>query len=448
VSNPVSPSNSGDEAVRIQRRDWFPLYARIALAVLIGAALGGWFGKSPYWEGGSFGNVELGRLTMLIVTLLKTLASPLIFFAVLDAFLRTDITFERGGKLILFSLINVTAAMAIGLVVMNVWRPGESWQGSFDERAAIARAEGGEEAKLKPSEPLTIVGSLRQAIPTNIVQPFIDGNLLGVIVLAILFGAALRGVRSLQQREESVAYVVIEQGVETLYQALVKMLEWVVLLVPIAVLGGVAQSVAGTGADSFRLVSVFLAAMLAGLAIHGFGYYVLVAWLYGGKSPRAFLSAGMEAFVTGLSTNSSLATIPVTLRVLTERLGVSEQSSRLAACVGTNFNNDGITLYEAMAAIFVAQAVGLDQSIGMQIGAVIVCVLASLGSAGVPQAGLVILPLVLAATGLSEQTIDIAWPLIMAVDWIIARCRSGVNVLGDMTVAIQLDRSRGGKSEV
>ncbi len=423
----------------------FPLYARIALAVLVGVILGKHFGTSPYWPGGSFGNLELGRVTMLVVTLLKTLASPLIFFAVLDAFLRTEITFERGGKLILFSLINVTAAMTIGLTVMNLWRPGEAWQGKFLEYAEIASAEGG--AKLKESAPLSIVDSVRQAIPENIVQPFVEGNLLSVILLAVLCGAAIRVVRGAQQRNGATSYLAIEQTVEALYQTFIKMLEWVVLLVPLAVLGGVAQSVAETGDKTFPLVAIFLAAMLTGLAIHAFGYYLMVSWLYGRKSLKALLSAGGEPFLTGLSTNSSLVTVPVTLRALTERLGVSEQSARLSTCVGTNFNNDGITLYEAMAAIFLAQAVGLDQSLGVQINAVVVCVLASLGSAGIPQAGLVILPLVLAATGLSDETINTAWPLIMAVDWIVARVRSGVNVLGDMTVAIQLDRSRGKEAE-
>lgn len=426
----------------MRRRSSFPIYVRIGLAVLIGALLGRWFGDEPYWPGGAFGNVELGHVAMLIVTLLKTLASPLIFFAVVDAFLRTDITFERGGKLILFSLVNVTAAMAIGLAVMNLWRPGESWQGSFSERAAVAKAERGDAAPPKTGKSLTVVDSLTQAVPKSIVQPFAEGNLLGVILLAVLFGCGMRVVRRAQRAAGSAAYVAIEQSVDTLYQVLVKVLEWVVLLVPLAVLGGVAESVASTGAKTFELVTVFLAAMLVGLALHAFGYYVLVCWLYGKKTPRRFLGAGMEPFLTGLSTNSSLVTIPVTLRALTERLGVSEQSARLAACVGTNFNNDGITLYEAMVAIFLAQAISLDQSIAAQINLVAICVLASLGSAGIPQGGLAILPLVLAAAGLTDEVIDQAYPLILTVDWIIARVRSGVNVLGDMTVAVQLDRSR------
>lgn len=413
----------------------------------MGALLGRQFGLEPYWPGGTFGNVDLGRITKLIVTLLQTLASPLIFLAVVDAFLRTEITFERGGKLIFFSLLNVTAAMAIGLAVMNLWRPGESWKGSFEERAAVARAERGDAAQPALGKTLTVADSLRQAVPTSIFQPFVEGNLLGVIVLAVLFGCGMRAVRRVQQAEGVAAYQAIEHGVETLYQVLVKVLEWVVLLVPLAVLGGVAESVAGTGAKTFELVTVFLGAMLVGLALHAFGYYVLICWLYGGKSPRQFLGAGMEPFLTGLSTNSSLVTIPVTLRALTERLGISDQSARLAACVGTNFNNDGITLYEAMVAIFLAQALGLDQSIGAQINLVVVCVLASLGSAGIPNAGLVILPLVLASAGMTNEVIAMAYPLIMTVDWIVARVRSGVNVLGDMTVAVQLEQAGGGRKE-
>jgi Na+/H+-dicarboxylate symporter len=149
----------------------------------------------------------------------------------------------------------------------------------------------------------------------------------------------------------------------------------------------------------------------------------------------------MDAIVTGLSTNSSLATVPVTLRVLTERIGISHQSARLAACVGTNLNNDGITLYEAIAALFITQAVGMHLGIGEQITVVLASIMAGVGVAGIPEAGLIVLPLVLGAAGLSEAVIALAIPLILPVDWIIARCRSGVNVMSDMLVAILLDRA-------
>jgi Na+/H+-dicarboxylate symporter len=162
---------------------------------------------------------------------------------------------------------------------------------------------------------------------------------------------------------------------------------------------------------------------------------------------RQYLGHGADAILTGLSTNSSLATVPVTLRVLTGKLGVSEQSARLAACVGTNLNNDGITLYEAMAALFLAQACGFEMSLGQQMGVVLASLMAGIGVAGVPEAGLVVLPLVLGAAGLPEAVIAAAIPLILPVDWIIARCRSGVNVMSDMLVAILLDRGAPAESE-
>jgi len=121
---------------------------------------------------------------------------------------------------------------------------------------------------------------------------------------------------------------------------------------------------------------------------------------------------------------------------------VSPQSSRLAACVGTNLNNDGITLYEAMAALFLAQALGFNLPIGNQLLIVVASIIAGAGVAGIPEAGLIVLPLVLSAAGLPDHIIVAAIPLIMTVDWIIARARSGVNVMSDMLVAILLDRGQ------
>lgn len=134
--------------------------------------------------------------------------------------------------------------------------------------------------------------------------------------------------------------------------------------------------------------------------------------------------------------------MPVTLRCLTRNIGVSDESARLAACVGTNLNNDGITLYEAMAALFLAQAYGFDLTVAQQAVVVLASLMAGIGVAGIPEAGLIVLPLVLAAAGLPEQLIAVAIPLILPVDWIIARVRSGVNVMSDMLVAILLDRRR------
>jgi Na+/H+-dicarboxylate symporter len=219
---------------------------------------------------------------------------------------------------------------------------------------------------------------------------------------------------------------------------LVEMLDLVVKIVPFAVLGVVAEVVGKAGLGVFRSLWVFLATVLTALALHSLVYYPLAAWLVGRKSPRVYLGKGADAVLTGLSTNSSLATVPITLKCL-QRMGVSEESSRLAACVGTNLNNDGILLYEAMTAIFLTQALGVHLGFSGQVTIALASVMAAAGVAGIPEAGLVVLPLVLGAAGLSESVIAAAIPLVMTVDWLIARCRSGVNVMSDMLVAVLLD---------
>jgi Na+/H+-dicarboxylate symporter len=200
----------------------------------------------------------------------------------------------------------------------------------------------------------------------------------------------------------------------------------------------VAQVVGKSGLGVFSVLWIFLVAMLAGLAIHSLIYYPLMAWFIGKKSPKVYVGQGADAIMTALSCNSSLATVPVTLRCL-ERMNVSAQSSRLAACVGTNLNNDGITLYEAMAALFLAQALGFDLTVGKQLVIVVASIIAGAGVAGIPEAGMIIMPLVLTAAGLPDEVILASIPLIMTVDWIIARARSAVNVMSDMLVAILLD---------
>jgi Na+/H+-dicarboxylate symporter len=164
----------------------------------------------------------------------------------------------------------------------------------------------------------------------------------------------------------------------------------------------------------------------------------MTAWLIGGKNPLRFFREGSSAILTGFSINSSLATAPLTLQAL-NRLGVSDSSARLSACVGTNFNNDGITLYEAITALFIAQAAGMDLSLAHQISILLAALAGSMGIAGIPNSGLIILTLVLKAAKLPEETVALALPVVYSIDFINARVRSAVNVMGDLQVAILLD---------
>ena len=142
--------------------------------------------------------------------------------------------------------------------------------------------------------------------------------------------------------------------------------------------------------------------------------------------------------MTGFSINSSLATAPLTLEAL-KRLKVSDSSARLSACIGTNFNNDGITLYEAITALFIAQAAGMLLPLGQQLTILMAALAGSMGIAGIPNSGLIILTLVLKAAELPEETVQLALPIVYSIDFLNARFRSAVNVMGDMQVAILLD---------
>ena len=414
-----------------------PLYTQVLIAVTCGALLGAIFGVEPYL--GGLRNEQLGKLGLFVVTLLKTLAIPLIFFAILDALIRTTIPLRQGGKLLAICLVNVSVAMAIGLAVMNIWQPGLAWLGHVDEllhlvpgttlsSSALATVQAGSQSPIE---------YLASYIPRTVADPFSSNNIIGVVLLALVLGATLRYLQG-KSGQAGGAVSVVVGIIERIYGWLVQILGWIILVVPLAVFGVVAHVVGKSGVGVFSVLWIFLVAMLAGLAIHSLIYYPLVAWLVGKKSPKIYIGQGADAIMTAVSCNSSLATVPVTLRCL-ERMNVSRQSSRLAACVGTNLNNDGITLYEAMAALFLAQALGYDLPMAKQILIVLASIIAGAGVAGIPEAGLIVLPLVLAAAALPDPVIIAAIPLIMTVDWIIARARSGVNVMSDMLVAILLD---------
>ena len=411
-----------------------PLYTQVLIAVICGTILGALFGQAPYL--GGLRNEDLGRLGMYVILLLKTLAIPLIFFAVLDAFLTTVLPLRQGRRLIVICLINVSVAMAIGLVIMNAWQPGLAWRTHVDELLNLGpgstSAAGG--ALSGNGRPLEEIASY---IPRTMLQPFTSNNVIGVVIVALVLGAALRRVRGVQDDHRSSMDPLVHV-VGSIYRWLVRVLWWIIRLVPFAVFGVLASIVGRMGVGVFSALWIFLVAILVGLSLHAFVYYPLVAWLAGKKPLRVYLGRGVDAIMTAISCNSSLATVPVTLRAL-ERMEVSPQSARLAACVGTNLNNDGVTLYEAMAALFLAQALGYELSIGHQLLIVLASIMAGIGVAGIPEAGLIVLPLVLSAAGLPNSVIAAAIPLIMSVDWILARVRSGVNVMSDMLVAILLD---------
>lgn len=413
-----------------------PLYVRVMLGVALGVMCGLLCGTREILWGVT--TEHFSQIGILVIRMLKMLAVPLVLFAILDAIARTEVSARMGGRLIVICLFNVSVAFTIGLVLMNLIHPGEEWQGRIAE---ITGQSGLEALRQAPSgTTLSPLDNLAKWIPETAVQPFAENNVISVVLFAVLIGAALRKVIRTPATAE--AGHAVAKLVEGGYHILSQMLMWVVEVVPFAVFGTVSFVVGKAGLDAFSALWGFLFTILLGFALHAGGYYTLMAWLVGRKSPRVYLGKGANAIITGLSTNSSLATVPVTLKCLDD-MGVSKESARMSACIGTNLNNDGITLYEAMAALFLAQGLGYDLSIGAQMTIVAASMMAGIGIAGIPEAGLIVLPLVLNAVGLPEQVVAALIPVIFVVDWILARCRTVVNVMSDMLVAILLERWRG-----
>jgi DAACS family dicarboxylate/amino acid:cation (Na+ or H+) symporter len=256
--------------------------------------------------------------------------------------------------------------------------------------------------------------------------------------MAILIGAALRILKRTADGEMLESLLVWDHLFIGGYQIILKLLMWLIELAPYAVCLAVIGVIADSGLKAFQLIAVFFATTVSALSIHALLYYPLTAWFIGGKHPAAYFREGLNAILTGFSINSSLATAPLTLDAL-KRLGVSDSSARLSACVGTNFNNDGITLYEAMTALFIAQVAGLDLTLPAQVSILLAALAGSMGIAGIPNSGLIILTLVLKAANLPNEAIQFAFPIVLSIDFIIARLRSAVNVMGDLQVAILLD---------
>lgn len=410
-----------------------PLYVRVLIGLVAGALIGIVFGRDDIVFG--LTTEHLGQLGMLVIRVLKMLAVPLVLFAVLDALVHSQVTLRMGGRLIVICMVNVAVAFTIGLTLMNTIEPGDAWRGHLAE---ITGMSGLSTPRAAPADAtLSPLATIEKWIPESAVQPFADNNVIAVVLLAILIGAAIRRVHTNPAHRETISTVT--RVISACQLIVMQMLAWVIEIVPFSVFCVVAHVVGKAGLGVFSALGGFLGVILLGFTLHALGYYVIVAWLVGGKPPRVYLGRGIDAIVTGLSTNSSLATVPVTLKCL-DRMDVAPESSRLAALIGTNLNNDGITLYEAMAALFLAQALGYDLSLPAQLTIVAASLMAGVGVAGIPEAGLIVLPLVLATAGLPEHVVAALLPLIYTVDWILARARTMVNVMSDMLVAIVLDR--------
>jgi Na+/H+-dicarboxylate symporter len=408
------------------KRQWWqqiPLYVQILIALVFAVILGIALGAGQPSEQGAAIAKGLAVPCSLVLKALRALATPLILLAVLHSFLTTVIPAKVGQKLVWLLITNTLAAILIGLFVANTLQPGH-W-------GRVGAPPTGETTTGQSFDPW---GLLQDSIPDAIIKPLVDNNVIQLIVVALAFGLVLRILKSEQVAQGRTDYKPLEQVITLLFEAVIRVLQWVIVLVPLAVFGIVAQTIALKGFSPFKSLGAFVVAVLVGLILQTCFYLTRVRW-GSWVGPGRFLRGGVDAFLTAFSTDSSTATMPVTYRSLIEKVGLRESSAAMGALVGTNFNNDGTALYEAMSALFIAQVLGLNLSLDKQLVVVLTSIFASVGAAGIPEAGLVTMTLVFTAVGLPTQYIAI----LLTVDWFLDRCRTVTNVMGDMTVSCLLD---------
>jgi Na+/H+-dicarboxylate symporter len=381
-----------------------PLYSRILIGLLLGLVVGYWLGPSAKpleWPG------------QLILRLLGAIAPVLILVAVIRAL----ITAEIGGKLALrmgwLLLLNTVTAILVGLTVANLLKPG------VGQRPP--------EAVQAPQLKVDLVAQILDNIPDSLVKPFVENRVIAVVLIAVAFGLAARGLEE-RQRQQA------EQLASLGFACILRILSWVLALVPLAVFGKVASIVGVSGFEPLRKLGWFVLAVLVALALQAV-YYLLRIRFGSWVRPFGLLRNMRDALVMAFSTGSSTATMPVTYERLRVQVGLRERSASLGALVGSNFNNDGTALYEAMSALFVAQTLGVQLSLFQQLLVVLTSIVASVGAAGIPEAGLVTMTLVFSAVHLPLEEIA----LLLTVDWFLDRCRTMINVLGDVNVSCLLD---------
>jgi len=384
-----------------------PLYLRIIGAVVLGLIFGLALGKDA---------ALLSIPAKLILRLLTAIAPPLILLAIIQALVHAQLREGQATRLAKALIINTLVAICIGLFVANLIKPGALSQFTTNSQKEITSIYQG---------PIT---QFLDNIPKSILGPFTDdGKVIGVIIVALAFGIAFR-------RFKNYPISTIQDLLHIGLSSLTIILNWVVNLVPLAVFGIVASTIGLKGFSDFIALGWFVLSVIFALLLQACYYLTLIrfkSWV----SPLTILSGARDALFMAFSTSSSTATMPITYACLRNNIKLREESASLGALVGSNFNNDGTALYEAMSALFVAQLLNLNLTLFQQLAVAITSIAASVGAAGIPEAGLVTMTMVFGAVGLPTEYIAI----LLTVDWLLDRCRTTINVMGDITVSCLLD---------
>lgn len=372
----------------------------------------------------------------IFINLLKLIAVPLILASLIKGVSDLkDISklSKMGGRTIGLYILTTVIAVSIGLVVVNLIKPG-SFISEQTRTELVANYTADATSKIEAATQQSTVGPLQSLIdivPDNILQAAADnGNMLQVIFFAVLFGIAM--ILIPEQKSKPV-----KEFFDSFNEIILKMIDLIMLFSPFGVFALLAAIVAESPSlDLFKALGMYGLTVLLGLGLM-LCVYLLLVKLGTRKTPAFFLNGMAPAQLLAFSTSSSAATLPVTMERVVDNLGVDDEVASFVLPIGATINMDGTSLYQAVAAVFIAQAFGMDLTLGVQLGIIVTATLASIGSAAVPGAGMVMLVIVLAQAGIPEAGLA----LIFAIDRPLDMCRTTVNVTGDAAVAMVVAKS-------
>lgn len=393
------------------------LHWKILIALILGVVLGMWlpeYVKYISWMGDLF----MRALKMVII--------PLILTSIISGIVNIG-SLKKLGKIglktISYYIATSVLAIVIGLFMVNVLKPGVGADLGF-----VSEVEG--LALAKESFGQTLIN----IIPTNVVQAMVENQMLSVIFFAILVGLFITNI----SKKHKKLYIKLFNGG---FELMMKITEFVIKFTPFGVFGIVALQVAQQDdlTEVAGRLGLYMVAVILALIIHSCITLPLILKLVGKINPLSHIRAMSVPLLTAFSTSSSSATLPLTMEAVEHKAGASNKITSFVLPLGATINMDGTALYECIAAIFIAQAYGIDLSFGEQIIVVITALLASIGAAGIPMAGLVMITVILSAVNLPLEGVG----LILAVDRILDMFRTSVNVWSDSCGTVVIAKSEG-----
>ncbi len=414
------------------------LHWQIFIALILAVVVGVLFDASTTFLGVSIYSV-FTFVGTLFLNALKMLIVPLIMSSIIVGMMeiQPDTLGRLGYKTLIYYALSSLVAILIGLAIVNMLQPGIADGEPVKELVGLSADTGEVLERVEDRGTSDLAEVFIRMVPANVVTAAAEGQMLGLIFFSLLFGFFISRVKG--QPGET-----LKNFWKAVLDVMMQMTEWVMLFAPIGVFALVAKVLIVSGLDAFRPLAVFFVTVLAALLLHLLLVMPVVLKFVARVNPRAHFRAMMPALLTAFSTSSSSATLPVTIDCVETRAGVTNRVSGFTLPLGATVNMDGTALYECVAAMFIAQAYGLELGFVTQFTIVLIALLTSIGVAGIPSASLVAITIILAAIGLPAEAIG----MILVVDRVLDMCRTAVNVFSDSVAAVTIARLEGEETKL